>query len=254
MFKNIKKIQDILEMDPQTKEMFTCSATIMSIHLDKKWHYNSCDTCKKKVDETFYCTNCEVVVKCPKTRYLLTVDIDDGTACIPMALFDKEAEIVVGSPIHKLLELQKKDNGKDNVFDRLQHCVGKQFTFKVKLSTRSETTELICQKTFQIDYQLEKSYKHQGPEVEQNPAKRLLMDKASDTTTEAETNLSDKPTTTEAEANLSDKPTGSNTEVDMHLLDNAIGNDTGVVRTAKKRDRNAMEKDTETTTITNPQN
>ncbi|XP_021866596.2 uncharacterized protein [Spinacia oleracea] len=277
MFKNRKKIQDILQMDPQTKDMFTISATIMSIHLDKKWHYNSCDACKKKIDETFYCTNCEVVVKYPKTRYLLTVDIDDGTACIPMALFDKEAEIVVGSPIHKLLELQKNDNGKDNVLDRLQHCVGKQFAFKVKQSTRSETTELICQKTFHIDYQLEKSYKElQGAEVEQNVAKKQLMDKASDTI-QVETSLLDnatgsKPevesdllekrllldkasdTTTGVETPLLDNATGTNTEVARHLLDNASKKDTRVERTARKRNRNEMETDKETTTTVNREN
>lgn len=236
MFRNRKKLEDILQKDPGEKETFTCSAKITSIYLHKKWHYNSCDACKTKIDETSYCTKCDVVVKYPKIRYLLTVDIDDGSACVPLALFDKEAERVIGSPVNKLLDLQKKENGNEKVTERLQICIGKNFAFRVKLSTRSETTELICQRTFETNYQLEKSYEEQ----QHKDMASIKKEKGQD----ADIINAKNPTTVETGSQGSQvlDDSGEDTNIESQFLGEPTQTEEAE-NTTKKRNRNIVEEE-----------
>ncbi|XP_074311622.1 uncharacterized protein LOC141647374 isoform X2 [Silene latifolia] len=59
--------------------------------------------------------------------------LSDGVSSAKLVLFDKEADKVIGKSINKLLYLYEKEDEKGRVLNILQECIGKQYTFKVKV-------------------------------------------------------------------------------------------------------------------------
>ncbi|KAK9749064.1 hypothetical protein RND81_02G100000 [Saponaria officinalis] len=81
--------------------------------------------------------------------------ISDRIAAVNVVLFNKEAEKVIGKPIGKLLDISEKEEGKEQVYEILRQCKGKQYTFKVKVaeSKYNNEREPKVQKTIAIEEQ-----------------------------------------------------------------------------------------------------
>ncbi|KAK9726686.1 hypothetical protein RND81_05G230500 [Saponaria officinalis] len=118
---------------PDEKKQFTCSGTITEIRTDVEWRYLSCPTCKCGFNAEGKCRQCNKTTDYPIQRYRIMMTLSDETATANLVLFNKEAERVVGKLIEKLLDVYEKENGKEQVYELLQECVGKKYTFKVKV-------------------------------------------------------------------------------------------------------------------------
>ncbi|KAH0434250.1 hypothetical protein IEQ34_026862 [Dendrobium chrysotoxum] len=100
--------------------------------------YNSCNTCKSKVTEIdgiVQCTKCKKDNVEHSLRYLIKLCIEDNSSTAIFALFDNEAEQIIGMPVTKLEEIKAskiEDYNKiiENIFD-------KKMTFLVKAQDKT---------------------------------------------------------------------------------------------------------------------
>ncbi|KAK9740671.1 hypothetical protein RND81_03G052700 [Saponaria officinalis] len=145
-----KTLIELMQMEmPNEKKQFTCSGTITEIRTDIEWRYLSCPTCKCGFNAEGKCRQCNKTTDYPIQRYKIMMTLSDETATADLVLFNKEAEKVIGKPIEKLIDVYEKENGKEQVYEILQQCVGKKYIFRVKIgeSKYSGERELKGQKT-----------------------------------------------------------------------------------------------------------
>ncbi|KAK9672565.1 hypothetical protein RND81_12G108700 [Saponaria officinalis] len=155
-----KTITELIEMDmPNEEQQFLCKGVITEVRTDVEWRYLSCTTCKSGLNEERKCHKCNNKIDYPTQRYRIMAIISDGTAAVNIVIFNKEAEKVIGKPIGKLLDISEKEEGKEQVYEILRQCEGKQYTFKVKVavSKYNNERELKVQKTITIDEQYKES-------------------------------------------------------------------------------------------------
>ncbi|XP_074265105.1 uncharacterized protein LOC141587526 [Silene latifolia] len=141
MMANTKTLMELTEMElTDPKQTFTCQGVISSVRTDVEWRYISCPTCRKGLDADNVCPKCSEEIPYPT----------QSKSEASIVIFDKEAEKVIGKPIAKVLEIYEKEKGKQKVYEILQDCVGRQFTFKVMIGTSNygDTRELKVVKTY----------------------------------------------------------------------------------------------------------
>ncbi|KAK9683339.1 hypothetical protein RND81_10G133400 [Saponaria officinalis] len=151
-----KTITELIHMDmPNKEEQFICKGIITEVRTDVDWRYLSCTTCKNELDAQRKCARCNNNIDYPMQRYRIMAIISDGIAAVNIVLFNKEAEKVIGKPIEKLVDISEKEEGKEQVYEILRQCEGKQYTFKVKVaeSKYNNERELKVQKTIAIEEQ-----------------------------------------------------------------------------------------------------
>ncbi|KAK9690427.1 hypothetical protein RND81_09G127200 [Saponaria officinalis] len=98
-----------------------------------KERYQSCAICTKGLDKDGKCKQCNKTIEYPTQRYRIMTKMTDGVTTANLVLFNKEAEKIIGKPIHKLIDIYEKEDGKAKVYEIFQQCVGKPYTFKVKV-------------------------------------------------------------------------------------------------------------------------
>ena len=97
--------------------------------IDTGFCYVSCPECKKKVDDSSYCSKCQREVE-PVRRYLTRVSISDSTSTIWLTLFDEDMKKVTrGITADQMTELNEEDPSKcEEAFNQLTHV---QYRFHV---------------------------------------------------------------------------------------------------------------------------
>ncbi|KAK9699585.1 hypothetical protein RND81_08G183400 [Saponaria officinalis] len=148
-----KTITELIQMDmPNEAQQFICKGIITEVRTDVDWRYLSCITCKNGLDEERRCAKCNNS-EYPMQRYRIMAIIFNGIESVNIVLFNKEAEKVIGKPIEKLIDISEKEKGKEQVYELLRQCEGKQYTFKVKVaeSKYNNNRELKVHKTIAIE-------------------------------------------------------------------------------------------------------
>ncbi|XP_072052051.1 uncharacterized protein [Arachis hypogaea] len=103
----VRTIEDVLNMTEETSCWIV--GTIVSLEVGKDdWSYMSCKTCPKKVVQSkdrYWCDNCRRVGFKVMLRYRLQVIVTDGSGCLKLLLWNKEAEQMIGKTTEKVKEL-----------------------------------------------------------------------------------------------------------------------------------------------------
>ncbi|KAL8103748.1 hypothetical protein AgCh_028086 [Apium graveolens] len=84
----------------------TCRAKIVGILDENGWYYNCCPTCANALpalDGAFLCLACDEEIPSLAQRFRIVVQIEDKSGSTTVTLFNKDAEQLIGVPLHILL-------------------------------------------------------------------------------------------------------------------------------------------------------
>ncbi|XP_062190232.1 replication protein A 70 kDa DNA-binding subunit B-like isoform X4 [Phragmites australis] len=144
MFYNRRTLQEITEMrhdNPTDQDfVFTSKARIDKIQENARWWYMSCKYCNKmcdKIDEKYYCNNCDKYPNKTTPRYFLRLQISDSITTTICTVFDDEAQRMVNTSISNLLD--SLNGSCEDVPKIIQQLYGKIFIFRFKLSNQNLT-------------------------------------------------------------------------------------------------------------------
>ncbi|XP_072087019.1 replication protein A 70 kDa DNA-binding subunit B-like [Arachis hypogaea] len=113
-------------------------ANIVSLEVGKDdWCYTSCKTCPKKVVESkdrYWCDHCRRVGF--KAMLRLQIIVTDGTGCLKLIVWNKEAEQMVGKLADKVNEICMWE--KTNSYPKyLDNVIDKRFLFKLNITYKN---------------------------------------------------------------------------------------------------------------------
>ncbi|RYQ97864.1 hypothetical protein Ahy_B08g093936 [Arachis hypogaea] len=134
----LKTIEEVLNMQLETSCWII--ANIVSLEVGKDdWCYTSCKTCPKKVVESkdrYCCDHCRRVGFKAMLRYRLQIIVTDGTGCLKLIVWNKEAEQMVGKPADKVNEICMWE--KTNSYPKyLDNVIDKRFLFKLNITYKN---------------------------------------------------------------------------------------------------------------------
>ena len=69
---------------------------INKISFDKKWYYEACPKCNKRVDAGKLCQVCEFPCDYPDRKFILPVELIDQSGSLTATAFDEAALCFVG--------------------------------------------------------------------------------------------------------------------------------------------------------------
>ncbi|RYQ82705.1 hypothetical protein Ahy_B10g101276 [Arachis hypogaea] len=132
----LKTIEEVLNM--QQEMSCWIIANIVSLEVGKDdWCYTSCKTCPKKVVESkdrYWCDHCRRVGF--KAMLRLQIIVTDGTGCLKLIVWNKEAEQMVGKLADKVNEICMWE--KTNSYPKyLDNVIDKRFLFKLNITYKN---------------------------------------------------------------------------------------------------------------------
>ncbi|RYR61870.1 hypothetical protein Ahy_A04g019107 [Arachis hypogaea] len=134
----VRTIEEVLNITEETSCWIV--GTIVSLEVGKDdWSYMSCKTCPKKVVQSkdrYWCDNCRRVGFKVMLRYRLQLIVTDGSGCLNLIVWNKEAEQMIGKAAEKVKELSKCDKG-DSYPKYLENMIDKRFLFKLNITYKN---------------------------------------------------------------------------------------------------------------------
>ncbi|KAG2572513.1 hypothetical protein PVAP13_7KG183400 [Panicum virgatum] len=132
MFYNRKTLQKITEMrheNPLNNEEFIYTSRV---NIDQLQENTMC-----KVDDNYYCNNCDKYPKGTTPRYWLRLQISDHITSTTCTIFDDEAQRLLKINVTALLESL---NGRtDEIPKNIHNLYGESFIFRFKLNNQNLT-------------------------------------------------------------------------------------------------------------------
>ncbi|XP_062190230.1 replication protein A 70 kDa DNA-binding subunit B-like isoform X2 [Phragmites australis] len=199
MFYNRRTLQEITEMrhdNPTDQDfVFTSKARIDKIQENARWWYMSCKYCNKmcdKIDEKYYCNNCDKYPNKTTPRYFLRLQISDSITTTICTVFDDEAQRMVNTSISNLLD--SLNGSCEDVPKIIQQLYGKIFIFRFKLSNQNLTegkAGYLVKRTFVPNENLETKFLNDKDKKEDN-TKDSPMKKTSNFAVHCEEDIEDR--------------------------------------------------------------
>ncbi|QHO59216.1 Replication protein A 70 kDa DNA-binding subunit D [Arachis hypogaea] len=127
-----------LEAQPQYSVRDEISAGIVPVRTIEEV-LNITETCPKKVVQSkdrYWCDNCRRVGFKVMLRYRLQLIVTDGSGCLNLIVWNKEAEQMIGKAAEKVKELSKCDKG-DSYPKYLENMIDKRFLFKLNITYKN---------------------------------------------------------------------------------------------------------------------
>ncbi|KAK1401671.1 hypothetical protein POM88_001276 [Heracleum sosnowskyi] len=134
-------INAILEMTlPPGKEFVRCAckATITDIIQEQSWYYNCCPACNRSlylVDGSYRCRACVEPPQTIKQGYKVSVTVEDDSGTTTFTLFNKDAELLIGIPLEKVISEMPEDHLMDDIPTVVHNIVGKVCDFEIKVTS-----------------------------------------------------------------------------------------------------------------------
>ncbi|KAK1401463.1 hypothetical protein POM88_001068 [Heracleum sosnowskyi] len=124
---------------PPGKEFMRClcEAKIIDIVADDGWSYNCCSACNRGVtfvDGKYRCRACTLPPSV-KQGYRVSVTVEDSSGTTTFTLFNKDAELLIGVPIERLITEIEEVHLSNDIPAVVGNIVGKTCAFEVKVTS-----------------------------------------------------------------------------------------------------------------------